>query len=111
MAPDIRVLFEFTDSGMPGGDYYCFLALSDGLGDLQASREYGATHFGDIQCPELKVCWALILFYHDAATTEVVRFLHATLRTPALREWLQVAMSEQGFADFEKKFLARYPER
>lgn len=78
-APHTHVLLALTVQDIGKHDIYPFLALSRGLLDRKALREYGARNFPRIAHPTIKLFWAAVLFDEKPATAEIARFLRAAL--------------------------------
>jgi len=77
--PYLPVLLSLTEKDIGMYDIYPFLALSRGLCDRKAQRDYAVRHFAKISHPTLKLGWGVMLFDSGATSPEIVHFLRAAL--------------------------------
>jgi hypothetical protein len=78
-APYTRVLLALTQKDLAKYDLYPFFALSAGLMGHKEARQYATANFGKIAHPRLKLGWAIMLFRHGKAPSEVVPYLRKAL--------------------------------
>ena len=98
----LPVLFALTEKDIENYDIYPFLALSRGLCDKQAHRDYAVSHFADIQHPTLKLFWAAMLFDGKKNSSEIVRFLRESLKSEKQTKMLS-EMLGPNYEDFQRR--------
>jgi len=75
----LPIIFALTEKDIEKLDIYPFLALSRGLCDRKAHRDYAVRHFAEIQHPILKLGWGLMLFDAGATSPQIVQFFRSAL--------------------------------
>jgi|ERR1043166_123272 hypothetical protein len=105
-APYLPVLFALTADDIEGYDFYSFGALSRGLCDIKKRRQYAIVHFNDIQSPELKLFWAVLLFNEKKPASQIVRFLKEALESEAQAKLLGEIVGPN-FEEFKTRLNAR----
>jgi hypothetical protein len=98
----LPVLFALTEKDIKNYDIYPFLALSRGLCDLKASRNYAVRNFSEIRHPTLKLFWAAMLFDAKATSSEIVQFLRDALKSKEQSKTLS-EMIGPDYKDFQRK--------
>ena len=96
------VLFALTEKDIKNYDIYPFLALSRGLCDLKAPRDYAVRHFSEIRHPTLKLFWAAMLFDAKATSSEIVQFLRDALKSKEQSKTL-AEMIGPDYKDFQRR--------
>ncbi len=77
--PYLRVIFSLTEKDLEKFDLYPFVAISAGIAADKERRAYAVAHFAEIRHPELKLCWAALLFNLKEVSPEIVRYLRDAL--------------------------------
>jgi hypothetical protein len=110
-APYTHVLLALTEKdieqygkvhGLKKTSLAPFLSLSVGLMDRKKPREYGVKSFAHIAHPVIKLTWAAGLFEREAASSEIVQFLRAALKSKEQSSCLSQLLGPE-FETFKKK--------
>jgi WD40 repeat protein len=100
-APYLPVLFSLTEKDVERYDLYSFVAISVGISQDKARREYAVAHFAEIRHPKLKLFWAAFLFNLKEVSPEIVRYLRDALSSDAQAQELK-AMVGPDFKFFKR---------
>lgn len=103
--PYLPVLFALTEQDIKEYDVYPFFAISRGLCDAGAQREYAVRHFTEIRHSELKLFWGAMLFDSKNPSLEVVGFLKNALQADGQAELLSEIVGPK-FDDFKRRVMA-----
>ena len=103
--PYLPVLFALNEKDLEKYDIYPFGAISRGLCDDKANRDYAVIHFGEMRHPKLKLFWGLMLFDAGTAPPEVLGFLRAALKSETQSKVLSEIVGPD-YKDFVRRLKA-----